>query len=217
MSSCLREKYRGARLAEIATASTGGVAVKANRGVGMMEFMLALLIFSVGMMALLSAQLAGKKVVFEASQRSVATVLVRDILERIRANPGQLAAYKMSGIGDEANRLPRPDMDCGVVNCSAQQLAAFDLWQWEALLLGHAEQDAGGYVGGLLTPRACITGSDRAVAVTISWRGVLKVSPPSTAGCDINLGVNPGSGGEGQEREVPQRHQLTVSTYLAVP
>ena len=213
MSNCLINTELCAGTASFAAARIG----TSIRGVGMTEFLVALLIFSVGMMSLLSAQLAGKKAVFEASQRSVATAMVRDILERISVNPEQVAAYRVSGIGDEANRLPVPDVDCGVVACSAQQLVAFDLWQWEAMLLGRAEQDAAGYAGGLLTPRACIAGSGRAVEVTLSWRGLLTVSPPVESECDISLELNQQSGEEGQERESPQRHALTVSTVLALP
>jgi type IV pilus assembly protein PilV len=213
MSNCLTDFCSGSRAAGFA----GEGRCNTCRGVGMTEFLIALLIFSVGMMSLLSAQLVGKKAVFEAGQRSIATAMVRDILERISANPEQVAAYRVSGIGDEANRLPMPDVDCIVMACSAQQLAAFDLWQWEAMLLGHAEQDTAGYAGGLLTPRACITGSGSTVAVTLSWRSLLIASPPVETSCDINLEEQQQSGEEGQLGELPRRHQLTVSTVLAMP
>ena len=209
MSCRLMDRCPGAAAAGEAGSSSGIVARRLCRGAGMMEFLVALLIFSVGMMALLSAQLVGKKALFEASQRSTATALVRDILERMRANPGQVLAYQASGIGDVANRLPRPEIDCGITACSAQQLAAFDLWQWESLLLGHAERDSTGYVGGLLTPRACIGGSGRDVEVTISWRGLLAVSPAAESDCGVD------AEDEDDEHDAPQRHQLTVSTFLA--
>ena len=45
-------------------------AVCVESGMGMLEYLLALLIFSTGMMGLMSAQLVAKKVVHEASQRS---------------------------------------------------------------------------------------------------------------------------------------------------
>ena len=40
-----------------------------NRGVGMLEFLVALLIFSTAMMGLMSTQLAGKRANFEASEK----------------------------------------------------------------------------------------------------------------------------------------------------
>ena len=63
-----------------------GYAAQAQRGVGMLEFLLALLIFCVGMMGLMSAQLAGKRAGFEASHRSTATALAA-----ARITPDQLA------------------------------------------------------------------------------------------------------------------------------
>ena len=152
-------------------------AICTQSGVGMLEFLVALLIFSVGMIGLMSAQLAGKKASFDASQRSNATALVRDIVERMRANPGQAMAYQVVGAGDEGSRLPPPDIDCGVTDCSAEQLAAYDLWQWESLLVGESAQDAAGNAGGLVAPLACIRSADGAVdAVEISLVGGRRVA-----------------------------------------
>jgi type IV pilus assembly protein PilV len=180
-----------------------------QRGVGMLEFLVALLIFSTGMMGLLSAQLVGKKTIFEASQRSVAITLARDMVERMRANPGQLAAYQVEGIGGEANQQQPPVADCHASFCNPAQLAAFDLWQWESLLRGASEQDAAGKVGGLLSPRACISSSGGAVEVTLSWRGVLADGPASTNSCgDEGMGeVSPPDG-------EAVRHQLTLATFV---
>ena len=54
---------------------------EAQRGVGMLEFLVALMIFSMGITGLLSAQLVAKKTIIEAGQRSMAIALARDILE----------------------------------------------------------------------------------------------------------------------------------------
>jgi|TARA_B110000503_G_scaffold143757_1_gene248105 type IV pilus assembly protein PilV len=186
---------------------------RAHAGVGMLEFLVALMIFSMGMMGLLSAQLVGKKANFEASQRSVATALTRDVLERMRANPGQIAAYQVTGAGDAGNRLPRPDTDCDITVCTAQELAAFDLWQWESLLVGESEQDSVGSVGGLLTPRACIASDGGEVDVTISWRGVMMVGSAVTTDCKGDVDIE--SGPEDTLGDASQRHQVTVSTFIA--
>ncbi len=200
---------RASPAADKAPGLSGQLAGRFCAGVGMMEFLVALLIFSMSMMAILSIQLVGKKATFEASQRSTATALARDILERIYANSGQAIAYRVSGIGDDAKRLPLPDVDCAIAACTAQQLAAFDLWQWESLLLGYAEQDATGFVGGLLSPRACIDGASRVIDVSISWRSVLSGSPDTEPDCGIDVE------GQNGDAEAPQRRQLSVSTFLA--
>ena len=186
-----------------------------HSGVGMLEFLVALLIFSVGMIGLMSAQLTGKKASFDASQRSNATALVRDIVERMRANPGQATAYQVVGAGDDGSRLPQPDADCGVTDCSAEQLAAFDLWQWESLLVGESAQDAVGNAGGLVAPRACIRSADGEVDVVISWQGVsgsnMTAPPLAPAACDAGTEDIPVD----EAADTRHRHRLTVSTFLA--
>jgi type IV pilus assembly protein PilV len=184
-----------------------------HSGIGMLEFLIALLIFSMGMMGLLSAQLAGKKASYEAGQRSVATALARDMLERIRANPGQIAVYRLADVGNSSHRLPQPDADCDTTACSAPQLATFDVWQWESLLLGESETLAGVYAGGLVSPRACVTGDTGEIAVTISWLGAIPF-PAATvdncAGDAVVSGVVPGA----IEPTTLQRQQLTLITYI---
>lgn len=192
-------------------------AICTHSGVGMLEFLVALLIFSVGMIGLMSAQLTGKKASFDASQRSTATALVRDIVERMRANPGQAMAYQVVAAGDEGSRLPQPDADCAVTDCSAEQLAAFDLWQWESLLVGESAQDAAGNAGGLVTPRACIRSADGEVDVVVSWQGATRADmfapPPAPAVCDAGIEDIPVEGAG----KAPLRHRLTVSTFIARP
>jgi len=183
-------------------------------GVGMLEFLVALLIFSSGMMGLLGAQLVGKKASFEASQRSVAVTLARDIVERMRVNPGQLDAYQVNGLGAESNQPQSPGADCDASVCSVAELAAFDIWQWGSLLRGASEQGAKGNAGGLLVPRACITSSHRQVTVTISWRAVLSDGPVLADRCSDE------SSDESGDEVLPDtgpivRQQLTLSTFVA--
>ena len=156
-------------------------------GVGLIEVMVALLIFSVGMTGLMVTQLAGKKAIHEATQRSIATALIRDVVERMQANPRQIPAYVVNNAGDSEAPLPMPEVDCERGTCTPSQLAAFDLWQWESLVLGVAEQQGTRNVGGLVAPRACISYRDGAVSVAISWLGVTAArdSLDSSCGSDV--------------------------------
>ncbi len=184
-----------------------------ERGMGMLEYLLALLIFSTGMMGLMSAQLVAKKVVHEASQRSTATALGRDIVERMRTNSGQLEAYRALAIGDTTQLLPLPNANCDISTCTALQLAAFDLWQWESNLLGLSGQRNDASSGGLVSPRACISTDGGEVAVTISWlvSSVVQQPIPSTCGAeDIGAGATPSESND----NTLQRRQLMISTYI---
>jgi len=181
-------------------------------GVGMLELLIALLILSLGMMGLLAAQLAGKRASYEASQRSVATALARDIIERMRANPAQLESYRATNIGDEAHRALSPHTDCNASACSAAQLAVFDLWQWESLLRGESEVVSGGYVGGLFAPRACIAADNGAVAISINWLSAsagesVAGNPPADCYDGSAESTTAATGGR-------QRNQLTLRTSI---
>ena len=181
-------------------------------GVGMLEFLIALMIFSTGVMGLLSVQLASMKAVQEANQRSMATTLARDILERIQANPINAGAYVVRNVGDASRPVPVPVADCDHADCSTAQLAAFDLWQWETLLLGAAVKNGALNVGGLRSPLACISHQQGVVDVVISWRGGSSASQSPVLDC---VGSGPDADVEREGNNNAGRHQLQLSTYVA--
>jgi type IV pilus assembly protein PilV len=186
-----------------------------QKGLGLLEVLIALLIFTTGMMGLLSTQLAGKKAGYEATQRSIATALARDILERIQANPGQITAYVVNNAGDQENPLSIPATNCELSECTPVQLAAFDLWQWESLVLGVSEKQGMSNVGGLVSPRACIFRQDGAVSVAISWLGATSARDPveSACGSDIAGLYDAPDGATGNNL---RRRQMIMSTYVGV-
>lgn len=181
-------------------------------GVGMLEFLLALMIFSAGLIGLLAAQLAGLKASHEASQRTVATVLASDILERIQANPVNADAYVYPRQGEVGQRLPAPAADCGLVACSGLQLAAFDLWQWESLLLGSSEDEPGRRAGQLRFPGACITHNEGVVGIVVSWQGASSTQRFPFLECAEDTSeaeqVQP-------DARVPGRLHVSLLTYVA--
>ena len=184
-------------------------------GVGLIEVLVALLIFSTGMMGLMSTQLAGKKAGYEAAQRSIATALARDILERMQANPGQIGEYVINNAGDEGNPLSTPDIHCETADCAPVQLAAFDLWQWESLLLGASEQQGEDRVGGLLSPRACIIHERGTVSVAISWLGFTSAREPQESACGSDV-VGLYDAPDGPPGNNSLRRQMIMSTYVGV-
>lgn len=183
------------------------------RGIGMIEFLLALLLFSVGMVGLLSVQLAGKRAGFEAQQRSVATAMAADMLARIRANPSRASAYQVSNLGDQMNLRPQPPSDCTVAECTPAHLVLFNLWRWQSQLLGAAEQEAGLNAGGLVAPRACILQSGAKVSVSLSWRGLSTAREPteSTCGRHVSGLYDTPAGPPGNNL---LRRQVVVSAYV---
>lgn len=181
-------------------------------GVGMLEFLLALLIFTTGMAGLLSVQLAAKQATNEAARRSVATHLARDILERMQANPQISPAYQIEIPGTAGQRLPTPVVDCQHAACSAVQLAEYDLWNWESALLGESARYTDGNAGGLIAPRGCITTDEGSVTVVISW---LAATAPAFQGA-LRCGQTLDTDTEAESGDHLQRRELILSTFIAV-
>ncbi len=152
-------------------------------GIGLIEVMIAVLVFAIGGLGLMAMQVTAKRTLYEATQRSIATGLARDVIERMRSNRGQIGAYVVNEIGDEASPLATPGTNCGSASCTPAQLATFDLADWETLLMGGAEQSGGKNAGGLVSPRACITVNGRNVTVAIAWLGVSSSTNPGESNC----------------------------------
>ena len=158
-------------------------ALQKQRGVGIIEILVAVVIFSLGMLSLAAMQLASKRATYEATQRSIATGLARDILERMRGNPDQLDAYVSTNLGDPNAPLAAPDPNCVNTDCSPAQLATFDLVDWESLVLGATEKLDAENAGGLVSARACITNTDGTVTIAIAWLGVSSADNPPESAC----------------------------------
>lgn len=167
----------------IASDNCAGRSASAARGVGLLEFLIALCVFTASMSGVMSVQLAAKRASFEAHQYSIANALAVDILTRIAANPGQVDLYTAAVAGDAAEPQPSPGTNCNTSACTPEQLAVFDLWRWEAALLGANETSAGQSAGGLSAPRACFRRSGSLVTLGLSWRGATPSDEASGLRC----------------------------------
>ncbi|TVZ40123.1 type IV pilus assembly protein PilV [Alteromonadaceae bacterium 2753L.S.0a.02] len=180
---------------------------KKQKGIGMIEVLIALLIVSVGAIGLLSTQASGKRIGYDALQRSIATGLVRDIVERMRSNPGALASY-VATVG-ESSISTEPSPNCTTASCTPAQMAARDLWEWERALDGAGEYTNNGgqetLAGGLVTPRGCITNNNGVVTVTVAWKGYQSASNPSP-------GNTCGAGLYGNNDD--QRQLIAITTFI---
>ena len=163
---------------------------KRNRqgGFGLMEVMIASLVVSVGILATLSLQIAAKQANYDAIQRTAASQLAGDIFERMLANPDGLANYVTAGVGGGTLAA----VTCtAAAPCSAQQLANYDLWDWEALLDGVTEKSAADVeTGGLVSPTACVQDQGANVyTIAVAWRGRGVLSNPSLHDCGEGSGL----------------------------
>ncbi len=170
----------------------GGAAChrQAQAGFGMIEVLIAALVFSVGALGMSTVQITAKRGNYEAAQRSVATSLARDILERMRSNPSELPQYAVSELG---SRLAPSTDHCTTRICSPGPLAQRDLDEWNEFLSGDLEvatpARSGLSAGGLLDHRACITHAAGLVTVAIAWRGATNMANPDASTCGQSSGL----------------------------
>lgn len=159
-------------------------------GFTLIEAMIAVVIFSVGLLAVASLQVVARKANFEAVQRTAASHLAQGLLERMRANRLALATYVGGGervLGNNSmGALANTCQDRGSP-CLAPALAIADLWDWERLLDGNFEMVGGAGVGGLAFPTACVRGNGAgatgAYTIAIAWRGATEWQEPPPDNC----------------------------------
>lgn len=148
-------------------------------GFTLVEVLIAIFVTGVGLLTVAGLQAISKKVAYDAMQRTTATALAQSIIQQMRANPAQVAAYVTS----DATTLTQAT-DCGASDCTPAQVAAYDLRGWGQRLLGaEVTDDSGAASGGLVAPTGCISvdAATGLYVVTIAWRGNTSQPPPDSS------------------------------------
>ena len=173
-----------------------------SSGFSLLEVLISMVVLSIGLLGIAGLQATSKRTSYEALQRTTAVMLTRDIIERMRTNPDQIAAY--SGTVDTTTITHN---DCSAATCTPVQLAAYDLFEWQQAILGASElSDTGVNTGGLVSPVGCITVAAActscSVTVAIAWRGMTKLSDPSIDTCGNASGNYDDTAGDNVFRRV---------------
>jgi type IV pilus assembly protein PilV len=109
-----------------------------QRGVSMVEALVALVVISVGMLGIAGLYLTSLQSSRTAGLRAQAVSLASDMADRIRANRRGLDAYDSAGYGGAA-----AIQGCDAADCTPEELAEDDIARWtdtlEASLPGGAE------------------------------------------------------------------------------
>ncbi|MDY6799243.1 MAG: type IV pilus modification protein PilV [Pseudomonadota bacterium] len=101
-------------------------------GFTLLEVMVALVIFSIGLLGLAGLQSQSLRYNHSAYLQTQATFLAYDILDRMRANKetaqagGYNAGFSTSGTNHDCNNSS--------VSCGTNQMAQFDIYEWKDLL-----------------------------------------------------------------------------------
>jgi type IV pilus assembly protein PilV len=182
-----------------------------QRGFSLLELLVALLIFSIGLLSIAGLQTVSKQANFESIQRTTASQIAYGLLEDMRTNGDAIDIYLAAGEIGQGSRGVVPVPDCSVGNeCNPAQKAAYDLWFWEQILDGNLETNAGAGTGGLVLPTLCVAGPVGGAAgiyqVTIAWRGT------ATINNNVNNPCGAASGSYGNANEF--RRIIQIPTFL---
>lgn len=105
------------------------------RGMSLIEVLVATLVVSVGILALAGLMGSATRLGKTSEFRSVASMLAADVADRLRANASAADAgdYTLKPMKLASRRPAVPSSLCATP-CSAAQIAALDLAQWQATL-----------------------------------------------------------------------------------
>lgn len=146
----------------------------ARKQIGMtfIEVLVALFIMVTGILGAVAMQANAKKGSFDAMQRSLASSMAQDIIERMRGNDSTtLALYAANSPYGAGVITATPTCNSSANLCTAAQMVIHDLYGWEQALMGadavYGVNNTGGLVGGI----GCITVVGNAVTVVVTWQG----------------------------------------------
>jgi type IV pilus assembly protein PilV len=151
-------------------------------GAAMLEVLIAIIIVAVGLLGLAQVQVRMHVAEMEAYQRTQATILLRDMTERISANRREAMSYVTSAAAGAGNP---------VQSCSGAAGVARDLCEWSNALLGAGERLDAREVGAMIDARGCIVNTSPAMprefVVAVVWRGMSTTAAPSSTDCGAGL------------------------------
>ncbi len=106
-------------------------ASRKHHGFSLIEVLVALFILSIGLLGLAALQTAGLRFNHQSYQRTQATMLSYDIIDRIRANPFGLNADNYDSVPPgPAGAYP----DCITGACTPAEMANYDIGTWKDAL-----------------------------------------------------------------------------------
>ena len=182
-----------------------------QHGFSLLELLVSLVVFSIGLLSIAGLQTVSKQANFEALQRTAASQVAYGLLEDIRMNGDGIDTYLAVGEMGDGSLGAEPAPNCtAAAPCNAAQKALHDLWAWEQMIDGNLETNAGVGTGGLVSPTMCVQGPAGGGAgiyvVTIAWRGSASITNNINNPCGA-LGGDYGAGNE-------FRRILQVPTFI---
>lgn len=139
---------------------------RSERGISMVEALVALVVLSVGMLGIAGLYVTSVKTNRSALLRTQAVNFVNDMADRIRANGSARGAYDLAGYGGAP-----VTHNCVAAVCTTEFLAEDDLQRWLAALTAPASGLPGTGVGGNVIYTAAASGGlPDQYTISVRWR-----------------------------------------------
>jgi type IV pilus assembly protein PilV len=129
---------------------------KGQKGFGLIEVLITVVILGIGLLGLAGLQATGLNFNHSAYNRSQATILAYDIIDRMRANPAAIGSY---------TGAPVQTANCvAIAGCTPVQMAQHDLFEWQTSI--DATLSPGGAAAGAV---GTIAFDGTIFDITITW------------------------------------------------
>lgn len=174
-------------------------------GMSLIEVLVSLAILAGGLVGAVALQMTAKKSSFDAQQRSLASSLAQDIIERMRVSDSTLLESYEGTYGDGSLSTPANRCNSAANPCTPANLITNDLFEWEQKLMGASITHDDRSIGGLVDPAGCIVHTDNMVSVIISWEG--RMATTDGVKSDISGANSCGDAGS-------TRRQLAMEVYI---
>lgn len=112
-----------------------------HQGFSLLEVMIALLVLALGLLGLAALQNMGLRLNHQSYERTQATILIYEMIDRMRANPAGVVmgnyALSMTSVP------PTASLNCEASSCtSSTAMAAYDMNRWITAVAGTTTQRA---------------------------------------------------------------------------
>ena len=171
--------------------------VDKQSGFLLLEVLVAMVIILIGVVGIAKLQHVAKSSNGQALQRTEAIMLTDDLIERIRSNISGMTGYftgsTIKVISGTPSSTPPSTCSSGTP-CTAEQVAAYDIWEWHRDITGAFETDSGISTGGLVNPTVCLIGPGYVSAtnhqsgfydIAIAWHGQNQIGQQAISGSTL--------------------------------
>lgn len=140
---------------------------KHQRGIALIESLVAIVIAALGILGILGVQMRTLTDTQTSVRRAQAIRLIEDLSERMKVSPNALLGLKDYESGYDEKGSDLTASACNSASCTPAEQAAYDLKRWKTTV---EETLPGGQASIFLAPGETVDANRRQLGVMIAWR-----------------------------------------------